>query len=183
MKSNELSSKDLMVGHRWIKEYDGMYSVSSGGRVFSYKSNKYLKLQSNEHYLKVTLTKNGKQIQKLVHRLVAEAFIPNPENKKEVNHIDGNKLNNNIDNLEWVTPKENQQHSVRKNLRKFGTDLWNGKFNKLQVLEIIELKKEGFSCKRLGVMFGCNATTISAISRGLRYKKYFELETATCFEN
>lgn len=114
MKAEDLKLADIIAGHRWIKEYEGMYSVSSDGRVFSYKSNKYLKLQSNKHYLKVMLTKNGEQIQKLVHRLVAEAFIPNPENKKEVNHIDGNKLNNSIDNLEWVTPKENQQHSVKK---------------------------------------------------------------------
>ena len=166
-----------MLGHRWIEDYEGLYSVSPNGKVYSYKSNKYIKLQSNGHYLKVTLTKNGKQVQKLVHRLVAKAFIHNAENKREVNHKDGNKHNNSINNLEWVTPKENQQHSVEVNLRKFGTDLWNGKFNKEQVLEIIRLKKCGISCKKLGNIFGCDATTISAISRGLRYKKYFEKQT------
>lgn len=169
-----MEANKLMIGHKWIEEYEGLYSVSPNGKVYSYKSNKYIKLQSNGHYLKVTLTKNGKQTQKLVHRIVAKAFIPNPEDKKEVNHIDGNKSNNCVSNLEWTTPKENQQHAVKTNLRKFGTDLWNGKFSKEQVLKIIQLKKKGMSCKKLGKMFNCDATTISAISRGLRYKKYFE---------
>lgn len=67
-------------------------------------------------YKVVSLTVDGKSKSILVHRLVATAFIPNPENKPQVNHIDGNKLNNRADNLEWVTQKENIQHA-------FGTGL------------------------------------------------------------
>jgi len=62
---------------------------------------------------------DGSKHRLYAHRLVAQAFIPNPEHKAEINHIDGNVLNNNVDNLEWVTPSENQQHALRHELRKF----------------------------------------------------------------
>ena len=62
-------------------------------------------------YLEIWLTIDGKQIRKLVHRLVAKEFIPNPLDKPEVNHIDGNKQNNRVDNLEWVTGSENKRHA------------------------------------------------------------------------
>ena len=64
-------------------------------------------------YLIVTLCHEGVRKNKRVHRLIAESFIPNPQNKAHVNHIDGNKLNNTITNLEWNTPKENTNHSIK----------------------------------------------------------------------
>ncbi len=64
-------------------------------------------------YLIVTLCHEGLRKNKRVHRLIAEAFIPNPLNKAHINHIDGNKLNNTISNLEWNTPSENTNHSIR----------------------------------------------------------------------
>ena len=67
-------------------------------------------------YLIVTLCHEGIHKNKRVHRLLAEAFIPNPQNKAHVNHIDGNKLNNSLDNLEWATPKENTHHSIKMGL-------------------------------------------------------------------
>lgn len=149
------------------------YSIHDDGAVFNNKTQRFIRPQSNGRYYKVTLSINGKEHQYLVHRLVANAFIPNPENKPEVNHINGDRLDNRASNLEWVTAKENQIHSVKTNLRKHGTELWNGKFTKEQVLEIIIRKHSGESCKKLGKEFGVNATTISAISRGLRYKQYF----------
>ncbi len=67
-------------------------------------------------YKKVVLTKNGKRKTYTVHRLVAMAFIPNPYSKKTVNHIDGNKLNNCVDNLEWATSKEQKEHAIKHGL-------------------------------------------------------------------
>ena len=92
------------------------YSVSDNGEVRKDTNNYMMKLQIQQGYQHVTLQINGKPKRFRVHRLVAEAFIPNPENKPYVNHIDGNRQNNNINNLEWVTPAENTQHAVNTGL-------------------------------------------------------------------
>lgn len=102
-----------------IKGYEGLYQVSNFGMVKSlnYNGTKEEKLLKNKvessGYIRLCLMKNGKRKSVLLHRLVAEAFLENPENKKEVNHKDGNKENNNVDNLEWVTPSENILHRFR----------------------------------------------------------------------
>ena len=70
-------------------------------------------LDKGTGYFLVTLVHEGKRKNQFIHRLLAQHFIPNPGNKKQVNHIDGNKQNNKLVNLEWVTPKENAQHAVR----------------------------------------------------------------------
>ena len=93
-----------------IKEYPN-YFITDDGRVWSKNRNKFLSLNPNtQGYLKVSLWKDGKPTTKPVHRLVAETFIPNPNNFSQVNHKDENKLNNNVDNLEWVSPRENNLH-------------------------------------------------------------------------
>lgn len=90
------------------------YTIDENGNVFSKRKNKYLKQTINKYgYCKVTLQKNKYKKIYSVHRLVAEAFIPNPENKPQINHIDGNKQNNNITNLEWCTGKYNMNEAVR----------------------------------------------------------------------
>lgn len=97
----------------WKKYYNTKYSVSTDGEVRNDKNMKLLAQSSQEDYKFVNLTINGKIYRKRVHRLVAETFIDNPENKPYVNHIDGIRYHNNVDNLEWVTPKENTQHAIR----------------------------------------------------------------------
>lgn len=89
-----------------IKGYEGLYKVSNTGKVFSCKSNKILST-NGQGYLQVQLRKDNASKAKRIHRLVAEAFIPNPENKPQINHIDHNPQNNNVENLEWVTSYEN----------------------------------------------------------------------------
>ena len=101
-----------------IPGFEGLYQVSNFGRVKSLNYNKRkiekcLSIKRSFVYDIVCLSKHGLSKYLLVHRLVAEAFIPNPDNKEQVNHKDGNKRNNKVDNLEWATCKENILHSVK----------------------------------------------------------------------
>lgn len=103
-----------------IKGYDSKYYVSNLGRVKSikYRRPRILKPRLDNHgYYRVALV-NGKRIKECkIHRLVAEAFIENPYNKPTVNHIDGNKRNNRVENLEWATSKEQMEHALATGLR------------------------------------------------------------------
>lgn len=107
-----------------IKGYEGRYMVSNHGEILSTKFNgkgKSRILKQNDKgrgYLSVSLYKDKKVKPRTVHRIVAETFIPNPNNLPQINHIDGNKKNNNINNLEWCTAKENVQHAWKNGLVK-----------------------------------------------------------------
>lgn len=103
---------------RQIKGYEN-YLISLDGKVFSLYTMKFLKLKvTNAGYNQIQLfDSNGDYKYFSVHRLVAETYMPNPENKPQVNHMDGNKLNNLMYNLEWMTASENQKHCSDTGLR------------------------------------------------------------------
>lgn len=100
-----------------IEGYDGKYLVTSDGEIYSEftKQRKTTEITKNG-YERITLWKRGAGKHFSVHRLVAKAFIPNPNNYNEVNHIDGNKTNNNVSNLEWCNASQNMKHAYKNNL-------------------------------------------------------------------
>lgn len=109
-----------------IKDYEGLYQINNYGIIkslpkqdgFYYLKEKILKPVNNYGYLRIILTKNKFKKNHFIHKLVAETFIPNPNKYPIVNHIDGNKQNNCVDNLEWCNHKKNTEHAVRNNLIK-----------------------------------------------------------------
>ena len=115
-----LSLEDFVEGEVWkdIEEYETEYQVSSVGRVKLLKNNIILRCFLNRGYVYVTLSKQSVETKKKVHRLVATAFIPNPDNLPDVNHIDENKTNNCRKNLEWCSKEYN---------RKYGTAIYRSR--------------------------------------------------------
>ena len=129
-----------------MKEFSKGYFITKKGEVFSNRRNKMkkLKVQTSTGYAKVLIYKDDKSKKlKAVHRIVAETFIPNPDNLPQVNHIDGNKTNNEISNLEWCTNSFNQKHAWKMGLRVYTKiqEESNKKQLKLTMDEAREIRK------------------------------------------
>lgn len=157
-----------------ITNHEGSYGVSNKGNVYSLKTNKMLKLvPCAAGYFRVTLCKNGTYTTKHVHILVAEMFImkkPSQSRKYwQVNHIDGNKLNNNLDNLEYCTAKENSNHAIKLGLRyrKPNGEYPKSKLTVKQVKDIRKRIKTGEKQKDIAKIYKIQPSAVSAISRGL----------------
>ena len=115
---------------RDVKGYEGLYKVNALGEIYSVKSNKYLSLYPDRQgYLKLCLFKNGKAKQFKVHRLVAEAFLGKRPANMQTNHIDEDKTNNCVWNLEYITPSKNVNHGTR-NMRVANALINNNFFSK-----------------------------------------------------
>jgi hypothetical protein len=159
-----------------IKGFEGFYQVSNFGRIRGidrairyrhgreriWKGKIKKPTVTQKGYLKVNLFNGEKNVTREVQRIVAETFIENPLNKEQVNHIDGNKTNNNVENLEWVTPKENTFHSIYvlgNNLKKVSQYDLDGKY--------IRTFK---SIKDAGEATGTPRCSISNVVHGRRHK-------------
>lgn len=152
-----------------IKGYEEYYKISDKGVVTNKKTNKNMKPSLNSSgYLRCALNVNYKKNNRFfIHRLVAEHFILNKENKPCVNHIDGNKLNNSVDNLEWVSYSENIKHAFDLGLNKSGEEHGQSKLTCKEVKKILSrYKNENISQRKLGQIYDVAHSTIGAIVRG-----------------
>jgi len=150
------------------------YFVNEQGDVFSTKFNKVRKMKLLNHkggYLQINISNNNQRKTILVHRLIAQTFIPNLENKREVNHKNGIKWDNRIDNLEWNTPKENMNHATLNGLNNsIGETHASSKLTEKQVLEIRHLYKiKKYNQRELAKMFGVCIPQISMIINNKRW--------------
>jgi len=156
------------------KRIDGFaaYLVTENGEIFSSLNRRVKKLSAGTKpsgYKFVGLhDKNGVSY-KHVHRLVAQAFIPNPNRLPEVNHKNGNKADNKASNLEWVTRSGNACHALNTGLNKqIGLTSCKAKLNAEQVKQIYKIKG---SCRRIGIKFGVSAQTVWNIKNYVTYKE------------
>jgi hypothetical protein len=162
---------------KYIEGYNNKYMVSDLGNVMILP---YISEQG--HFLAGRLlspTDNGRGYQrvnfnnetKYLHRLVAQTFLPNPQNKEEVNHVDGNKKNNVLYNLEWVTPDENRQHAVINNLIPHSENHHFSKLDRNQVLKIKKLFNQGERQIDIARTMGISHKTIHLIVRGRIWRR------------
>ena len=165
-----------------VKNYEGYYQISNLGRIksletktsfgVSYKIHKESIVKSwkdKKGYCYVSLSVKGIKKNYLVHRLVAISFIENPLNKPQVNHINGIKSDNNVNNLEWCTAKENLKHAVDNGLNlNYGIHNYN---SKLSLEEVYFIRISNLNQRELALKFNMSQSSISKIILKKTYKK------------
>lgn len=179
-----------VVTSNWrnIKGYEGLYQVSDCGEIKSldrkskrkdsgfniYKGKVLKQDKNNRGYNLITLNKNGVSKKILVHRIVAINFIENNENKKFVNHIDGDKRNNKVENLEWATFEENIKHAWETEIYKpiKSDSVHTAKLNSEKVKNIRK-NTENKSVKELAEEYGVTSTTVSNV---LNFKSWKDIK-------
>lgn len=157
-----------------INGTNGLYEITDTGLVFSVRKNTYLKLDQSgggNRYSKIQLQVKGKINRQSVHRLVANHFIPNPENKPCVNHKNGNGFDNRVENLEWCTNKENTEHACQTGLMdNVGRPGELNPQTKLSNNDVLEIRKSNSILRILAEKYGVNISTISNIRNGHSWK-------------
>lgn len=164
-----------------VKGYEGLYEVSELGQVRSVERKiqgkdgavypfKERILRPHPHkdtgYLQVSLWKENKGTHQYIHRIVAEAFIPNPHGLKEVNHLDGNRQNNHLLNLEWVSRKGNAQHAIETKLKVYTNRLSYNEFYDC-LLDVIDGESYGSLSQRVPYKVPFLSTKLRQIAREL----------------
>ena len=149
--------------------FEGLYNISNHGNVYSLVSDKQLKLAKGKRgYFTIRIYKDRKGHTLAVHRLVALAFMENVENKRCVNHIDGNKRNNTLSNLEWATDSENSRHAYATGLMsdRFGTNNGCAKINDEIALEVKLLMRDGVNCLEISRRLNISHHIVYGIKKG-----------------
>ena len=156
-----------------IVRFENKYQISNTGKVRNKKTGLMLKPKYNQkgyQYVNLSVSKT-KSIKWYIHRLVGFHFIPNPNNKPQINHIDGNPSNNVVENLEWVTNEENQHHAVLNNLHFQGETHKDSKFTNESVKLLPQLIDIGFSVADLNKLTGVAVQNIWKIINGKTWRQ------------
>jgi hypothetical protein len=167
-------------GEIWkpVLDYEELYRVSNLGRLYRlphytrigrYYEEKMMNQYTNHKgYIQVYLCKDGKKFTTLIHRLIAQVFIPNPENKPQINHINGIKTDNRIENIEWCTNSENQLHAFRTGLKTFPTGELNSNtdLTEEEVNNIINEYNLGEKLPTLSKKYSINLSILRSIIYG-----------------
>lgn len=187
-KERRVSIDDIerLEGEEWKHLLENEYYISNYGRIYSAAFRKFFKLRVDKYgYNQVSLKKISSS-PLTVHRLVAKSFIPNPENKPQVNHINGIKTDNRVENLEWCTVKENIRHSIENNLKRVAVN-----FKRLNVQQpkrrkpVQQIDEKGNiiaefeSGKEASVKLGINTVYISRCCKGKQkyaFGKFFRFK-------
>jgi len=160
--------------------FSDFYDVSNFGNVRSWRAHSHkekrssqprqLKTRINGGYEIFNARHDSKRMTYKIHRVMAKAFIPNPNKKPQINHINGIKSDNSLNNLEWCTASENQKHAVKNNLttKKFGSDHWKSRLDDVQALVALTLIPF-YSCGKISKEMGVSSTVIQNIRSGKTY--------------
>lgn len=171
----EIARLKALTQWRPVKGFEEVYEVNRVGQVRRTNGRLMNPWANHNGYMLVKLTcvKLKKRADYRIHRLVAEAYLPNPENKPYINHIDNNPANNSIENLEWCTQGENIQHA--RNQGRMADRYWKGKrspnasLTDEQIKNIRELRAQGLSYQRIADDVGTNKRTVERVIKGEAY--------------
>lgn len=156
---------------KYINGYEGLYEISNKGRVRNAEGRILKARTQNKGYFYVTLHSNHKERKFTIHRLVAEAFIPKINGFNQVNHINGNKKDNSVENLEWCNQRLNYNHGMQKFLYSHNENHYFAKLTNEQVRTIPILFKIGFTRTTISRILNVNVSSIEAIEKGISYRE------------